>query len=145
MSEQYPWRFEPCENEGPIRDTKGTPWAHAVRGRKPQRPAITGYGHTPNAADADARTKASQQDAREVLGARCEVVTQLKITIRTIDIHKTMLTVYDALTDEAIIQGQLVATDFYAPPINPRMSGLGSASWDMIDDWPGFDMMPMGT
>ena len=75
MNDQHPWNFEPCENEGPICDPAGLPWAHAVRGRKPQRPAVMGYGHTPNAADADARTKATQYDAREMLGERGELVT----------------------------------------------------------------------
>ena len=74
MNTQLPWVFEECENEGPIRDLAGLPWAHAVRGRKPARPVVMGYGHTPNAADADARTKATQYDAREMLGERGEVI-----------------------------------------------------------------------
>ena len=77
MTTNYPWVFEECENEGPVLDPLKQPWKHAVRGRKPQRPVVTGYGHTPNAADADARTKASQNDAREVLGERGEVVTAM--------------------------------------------------------------------
>ena len=72
MTTQLPWAFEPCSPEDAT-DPAGTPWAHAVRGRKPQRPTIMGYGHTPSAADADARTKATQHDAREVLGQRGEV------------------------------------------------------------------------
>ena len=66
------WLFEPCSPED-VCDPAGLPWAHAVRGRKPARPVITGYGHTPGAADADARTKATQYDAREMLGERGEV------------------------------------------------------------------------
>ena len=81
MTTQYPWAFEPCSPED-VCDPTGTPWAHAVRGRKPQRPVVMGYGNTPNAADADARTKASQQDAREVLGARGEVVTPQQYTLQ---------------------------------------------------------------
>ncbi len=79
MTTELPWRFEPTDPEG-IRDTAGLPWQHAVRGRKPQRPAVMGYGPTPTAADADARTKATQQDAREVLGQRGEVVTSIGMT-----------------------------------------------------------------
>lgn len=56
-----------------MNDPAGLPWQHAVRGRRPLRPVVTGYGHTAPAADADARTKASQADAREVLGERGEV------------------------------------------------------------------------
>ncbi len=115
MTTELPWRFEECSPED-VCDPTNTPWTHAVRGRKPARPAVVGYGHTMPDADFDARAKASQQDAREVLGERGEIVTQLRITIRTIDIHKTMLTVYDDSTGEALIQGQLVAADFYAPP-----------------------------
>ena len=74
MIPQFPWQFEPCSPEG-ASDSTGQPWAHAVRGRKPQRPAVMGYGHTESAADFAAREKASQQDAREVLGDRGEVVT----------------------------------------------------------------------
>lgn len=70
----YDWLFEPCSPED-ARDPKGTPWAHAVRGRKPQRPTVLGYGHSEIDADTDARRKAQQQDAREVLGERGEVVT----------------------------------------------------------------------
>lgn len=70
-----PWIFEECENEGPICDPVGQPWKHAVRGRKPARPAVVGYGHTPSTADEDARRKATQQDAHEILGQRGEVVT----------------------------------------------------------------------
>ncbi len=76
MTTQYPWNFEPCSPEDEC-DPTGKPWAHAVRGRKPARPVVMGYGPTPTAADADARTKATQQDAREVLGQRGEVVVTL--------------------------------------------------------------------
>lgn len=69
-----PWNFEPCENEGPIRDPKGTPWQHAVRGRKPAGRLVMGYGHTEPAAHQDARDKAHQYDARETLGERGEVM-----------------------------------------------------------------------
>jgi len=75
MTPQLPWVFEPCENEGPICDPSGLPWQHAVRGRKPQRPMVMGYGHHPDDAERDATHKAHQQDAREVLGERGEVVT----------------------------------------------------------------------
>lgn len=128
---EYAWRFEPCENEGPICDPQGSPWAHAVRGRKPARPMVMGYGHTPATADEDARRKAQEQDAREVLGQRGEVVTTLRISIRSLDAYRTMITVYDNATGEAIIQGPLVACDFYSPP--PRMLPFGSilASYDM--------------
>lgn len=74
MTPQLPWVFEPCENEGPVNDPAGQPWQHAVRGRRPLRPVVTGYGHSEGAADADARTKASQADAREVLDERGELV-----------------------------------------------------------------------
>ena len=74
MNEQHPWVFEPCSPED-VCDPAGLPWAHAVRGRKPARPVVIGYGHTPNAADADARNKATQYDAREMLGERGEVKT----------------------------------------------------------------------
>ena len=131
MTTQLPWNFEPCENEGPICDPKGTPWAHAVRGRKLQRPVVTGYGHTPKAADADARTKASQNDAREVLGERGEVVIQLRLSTCWID-DKCMMTVYDMETNTALVQGHLVLSDIYPPPDKSRMSGLGSVcpSWN---------------
>ena len=72
---ELPWIFEECSPED-VCDPTGQPWAHAVRGRKPQRPVVMGYGHTPNAADADARTKATQYDAREMLGERGEVKTK---------------------------------------------------------------------
>lgn len=84
MTQPLPWIFEPCENEGPVCDDKGTPWAHAVRGRKPQRAVVVGYGHTEKVADTDARQKAQQSDAREVLGQRGEVVTAIEITPREI-------------------------------------------------------------
>ncbi len=67
------WLFEECSPEN-VCDPQGTPWQHAVRGRKPAGLLVTGYGHTPNAADADARTKASQFDAREMLGERSETI-----------------------------------------------------------------------
>lgn len=70
----HDWIFEPCSPED-ARDPQGTPWTHAVRGQKPQRPMVTGYGHTLGAADVDARQKASQQDARTGIGQRGEVVT----------------------------------------------------------------------
>lgn len=136
------WLFEPTSPEGA--SSGEGPWEHAVKGIRPQRPSVFGYGHTEIAADTDARRKAQQQDAREVLGERGEVVTALRISIRRLDIHTTMLTVYDDTTGGAIIQGQLVATDFYAPPM-PFVLSSGSASWNTIDTWPGFDMMPMGT
>jgi hypothetical protein len=69
---QLPWQFEACSPEDAT-DPAGQPWQHAVRGRKPAGRVVTGYGHTPPAADADARTKATQYDAREVLGERGEV------------------------------------------------------------------------
>ncbi len=78
MSEQLPWRFEPCSPED-VCDPTNTPWAHAVRGRKPARPAVVGYGHSISDADFDARAKASQQDAREVLGERGEVVMAIEL------------------------------------------------------------------
>jgi hypothetical protein len=67
-----PWIFEPCSPED-VTDPAGQPWQHAVRGRKPAGRVVTGYGHTPPAADADARTKATQYAAREVIGERGEV------------------------------------------------------------------------
>ena len=78
MNEQYPWNFEECSPED-VCDPAGLPWAHAVRGRKPARPVVMGYGNTPSAADADARTKATQYDAHEMLGERGEVVTAIEI------------------------------------------------------------------
>jgi hypothetical protein len=76
VTPSLPWVFEPCENEGPICDPAGQPWQHAVRGRKPAGRLVTGYGHTAPAADHDARQKAQQYDAREVLGERGEVITK---------------------------------------------------------------------
>ena len=73
MNEQYPWRFEECENEVPVCDPAGQPWRHAVRGRKPAGRLVMGYGHHPDDAERDATHKAHQQDAREVLGERGEV------------------------------------------------------------------------
>lgn len=67
-----PWLFEPTDPEG-ICDPAGLPWAHAVRGRKPQRPTVMGYGHCPDDAERDATHKAHQQDAREMIGERGEV------------------------------------------------------------------------
>lgn len=94
---QFPWIFEPCENEGPIRDTKGVPWAHAVRGRKAARPSVIGYGHNPDDAERDAVHKAHQQDAREVLGQRGEVVTSMECTEETdIRLEMTILDPIDA-------------------------------------------------
>ncbi len=78
MTPQYPWQFEPCDPEGKC-DLSGIPWQHAVRGRKPQRPPVMGYGHHPDDAERDATHKAHQQDAREVLGERGEVVTAIKL------------------------------------------------------------------
>ncbi len=141
MIPNYPWVFEPCSTED-VCDPAGNPWSHAVRGRKPQRPPVVGYGHTEGAADFDARAKASQQDAREVLGERGEM--QLRMTTRWADDHY-MITVYDLATGDALVQGQLVVADFYVPPPISCMLGLGSASWNKIDDWHGLDMMPMGT
>ncbi len=138
MNEQYPWRFEPTDPEDAL-DPVGLPWAHAVRGRKPQRPAVMGYGDTPEYAENDAVRKAHQQDAREVLGERGEVITQLKMVTRVVN-GQYMTTAYDAETDTALVQGQLIAADFYAPPMPSRMSGLGSA-WNSTD----FSMMPIGT
>ena len=80
MNEQYPWRFEPCSPEDAC-DPAGLPWAHAVRGRKPQRPAVIGYGHHPDDAERDATHKAHQQDAREMLGERGEVITPIMGTL----------------------------------------------------------------
>lgn len=71
MTTQLPWVFEPCDPED-ARDTYGQPWPHAVRGRKPKRPVVMGYGHHPDDAERDAIHKAHQQDAREVLGQRGE-------------------------------------------------------------------------
>lgn len=75
----YDWLFEPTDPEG-ARDMHGNPWQHAVRGRKPQRPAVIGYGHTEQAAEEIARRRAQEQDAREVLGERGEVVTTIEYT-----------------------------------------------------------------
>ena len=75
---QLPWLFEPCSPED-VCDPAGRPWQHAVRGRKPQRPAVIGYGHHPDDAERDATHKAHQQDAREVLGERGEVVTAIEL------------------------------------------------------------------
>ncbi len=80
MTTQFPWQFEPCDPEG-ASDPHGALWEHAVRGRKPQRPVVMGYGHTLPAADFDAREKASQQDARDVLGERGEVITPVMGTL----------------------------------------------------------------
>lgn len=74
-TQSLPWIFEPCENEGPVCAPDGTPWAHAVRGRKPARPMVIGYGQSERDADHDAHTKAQQADAREVLGQN-EAVTK---------------------------------------------------------------------
>lgn len=85
MTTPLPWIFEECENEGPVKDSKGVPWQHAVRGRKPARPMVMGYGHSLDAADTDARKKAQQQDARELVGERGEVKTAVDIAPREID------------------------------------------------------------
>ena len=72
----YKWLFEPGGPEDAC-DTYGQPWAHAVRGRKPQRPVVYGYGHHPDDAERDAVHKAHQQDAREVLGERGETIAPI--------------------------------------------------------------------
>ena len=130
MTTHYPWCFEPCSPEDEC-DPAGQPWAHAVRGRKPQRPSVIGYGHAPDEAEDHAIREAHQQDAREVLGERGEVVTQLKMVTRVVS-GKYMMTVYDAETNTALVQGELAAMEFYAPPLPSRMSGLGSVypSWN---------------
>ncbi len=76
MPTEYPWIFEPTSPED-VCDPTGQPWEHACRGRKPQRPAVIGYGHTSGAAEDEARNNAQIQDAREVLGERGEVITPL--------------------------------------------------------------------
>ncbi len=78
MTTQLPWLFEPVDPEG-ARDHTGKPWQHAVRGRKPQRPSVIGYGHHPDDAEQHAIREAHQQDAREVLGQRGEVVTSIEL------------------------------------------------------------------
>ena len=77
MTPNYPWIYEPCSPED-VCDPTGQPWAHAVRGRKPQRPSVIGYGHTPDEAEDHAVHEAHHQDAREVLGERGEVVTAIE-------------------------------------------------------------------
>ena len=72
MTPTLPWIFEPCSPEDTT-DPAGQPWQHAVRGRKPAGRLVTGYGHNLSDADHDARTKATQYDARELLGERGEV------------------------------------------------------------------------
>ncbi len=138
MSEKLPWIFEQCSPED-ARDPSGRPWSHAVRGQKPQRPAVIGYGHNESVADFSARQKAQQQDAKEVLGERGEVVTQLRLSTNWIG-DRCMMTVYDMATDTALVQGHLVLSDIYPWPIKPRISGLGSVC--LSSD---FSMMPMGT
>ena len=81
MIPQFPWQFEACSPEGAC-DLSGTPWRHAVRGCKPDRPAVMGYGHHPDDAERDATHKAHQQDAREVLGERGEVLTSIDMLTR---------------------------------------------------------------
>lgn len=78
MSTPLPWIFEECSPEDEC-DSKGVPWQHAVRGRKPARPMVMGYGHSLDAADTEARKKAQQQDARELIGERGEVKTAVDI------------------------------------------------------------------
>ncbi len=85
MTTNYPWVFEPCSPEDEC-DPAGLPWQHAVRGRKPQRPVVMGYGHHPADAERDAVHKAHQQDAREMLGERGEVVIALELMPLPFDI-----------------------------------------------------------
>ncbi len=127
------WLFEPCSPED-ARDTHGAPWTHAVKGTKPKAAAVFGYGHTERDAGEDARNKAQVQDAREVLGERGEVVTQLRLSTCWID-DKCMMTVYDMETNTALIQGHLVLSDIYPWPSKPRMSGLGSVCPSWYSPW----------
>ena len=69
----HPWLYEPCDPEGAT-DPQGSPWPHAVRGRKPAGRVVYGYGTTEPAAYDDAVGKARRYDAREVLGERGEIV-----------------------------------------------------------------------
>ena len=132
-----PWVFEPCSPEDAT-DYQGTPWPHAVRGRKPAGHVVIGYGLTEEYAGEDARNKAQVYDANEMLGQRGETVTQLRLSACTVD-TLTMITVYDVTTGDAIAQGQLVSSDFYIPPMRPRF-GFGSV-WTSSD----FSMMSIGT
>ena len=115
----YPWAFEPCSTED-VCDHAGIPWAHAVRGRKPQRPSVIGYGHTERDAGEDARSKAHQQDAREVLGERGEA----KLTWQILD------------PDGMVIIDHL---ERFFEPLTFRIS--------MGKGWPIYDVpfMPIGT
>ena len=128
MTTHYPWVFEPCSTED-VCDLAGQPWAHAVRGRKPQRPAVVGYGHHPDDAERDATHKAHQQDAREVLGERGEVVT-VQSSILPFVMCKLG-------TNYAVIGNEI---QWIGNPLPLKISGLGSV-WASSD----FSMMPMGT
>lgn len=125
---QLPWVFEPCDPEDAC-DPVGQPWPHAVRGRKPAWPMVMGYGHSEIAADTDARRKAQQQDAREVLGERGEAI------IASRDILPSVMRMLG--TNYAIIDNEI---QWIGNPKPPLMLSLGSV-------WPssGFDMMPIGT
>ena len=135
MTQTLPWMFEPCDPEG-ARDQTGTPWAHAVRGRRPAHAAVVGYGHTEPAADVDARQKASQADAREVLGQRGEV-TQLRMVSRLGSDGLTMITVYDAVTHTPLAHGRLAEMNISTAPIS---RAFGSC-WSPCD----MPFMPIGT
>jgi hypothetical protein len=60
----YEWIYEPCDSEG-RRDDAGLPYEHAVTGTRPGiggLARIKGYGHTPKAAGAHARERATQYE-----------------------------------------------------------------------------------
>ena len=65
---ELPWIFEECSPED-VCDPTGLPWAHACRGRKPRRPSVIGYGHTPDEAGDQARNNAQVQDAHAAVFA----------------------------------------------------------------------------
>ena len=73
FDQRLEWNFEPCDPEG-AQDARGRYYPHAVRGRREGGRLVHGYGHTPPEADHDARDKAQQFDAHEMLGERGEAI-----------------------------------------------------------------------
>ncbi len=64
------WVYEPCDPESQL-DDRNMPYPHAARGVRPaargQQARVTGYGHSEDGALREAKRKALEYDAREVL------------------------------------------------------------------------------
>lgn len=64
------WAYEPCDPEGQLADN-GVPYPHAARGVRPaargRQARVTGYGSSESGALREAKRKALEYDAREVL------------------------------------------------------------------------------